>query len=153
MALVVKNPPVKAGDIRDVGSISGSTSRKTPWRRSWQPTPVFLPGESPWTEEPNGLQSIESQRVGHNWSDLARIGSEQAKANWEGWDPADAIYIHTSRLDCNQAQPAWLKISLSTGMSHMQMRILMVSCKTTFSLVCVALPFESQSPQGGPNTA
>jgi len=22
-----------------------------PWRRAWQPTPVFLPGESPWTEE------------------------------------------------------------------------------------------------------
>ena len=25
----------------------------------------------PWTEEPGGLQSIGSQRVGHNWSDLA----------------------------------------------------------------------------------
>ena len=40
--------------------------RKIPWRRVWQPTPVFLPGESPWTEEPGGLQSIGSQRVGHN---------------------------------------------------------------------------------------
>ena len=28
---------------------------KIPWRRAWQPTPVFLPGESPWTEEPGGL--------------------------------------------------------------------------------------------------
>ena len=27
----------------------------------------------PWKEEPCGLQSIESQRVGHNWSDLAKI--------------------------------------------------------------------------------
>ena len=26
--------------------------RKIPWRRKWQPTPVLLPGESPWTEEP-----------------------------------------------------------------------------------------------------
>ena len=26
---------------------------KTPWR-AWQPTPVFLPGESPWTEGPGG---------------------------------------------------------------------------------------------------
>ena len=25
------------------------------WRRAWQPTPVFLPGELPWTEEPDGL--------------------------------------------------------------------------------------------------
>ena len=32
---------------------------KIPWRRAWQPTPVFLPGESPCTEEPGGLQSME----------------------------------------------------------------------------------------------
>ena len=29
-------------------------------------TPVFLPGESPWTKEPGGLQSMGSQRVGHD---------------------------------------------------------------------------------------
>ena len=40
---------------------------KIPWRRAWQPTPVFLSGESPWTEEPGGLQSIGLQRVGHDW--------------------------------------------------------------------------------------
>ena len=39
---------------------------KIPWRRAWQPTPVFLPGESPWTEEPGGLQSVESQESGHD---------------------------------------------------------------------------------------
>ena len=27
-----------------------------PWRRAWQPTPVFLTGESPWTE-PSGLHA------------------------------------------------------------------------------------------------
>ena len=32
----------------------------------WQPTPVFLPGESPWTEEPGGIQPMGVQRVGHN---------------------------------------------------------------------------------------
>ena len=31
------------------------------WRRNWQPTPVFLPGESLWTEEPGGLQSMGPQ--------------------------------------------------------------------------------------------
>ena len=40
---------------------------KIPWRRAWQPTPVFLPGESPRTEEPGGLQSIGFQRVRHGW--------------------------------------------------------------------------------------
>ena len=31
------------------------------WRRKWQPTPVFFPGESPKKEEPSRLQSIGSQ--------------------------------------------------------------------------------------------
>ena len=44
---------------------------KIPWRRAWQPIPVFLPGESPWTEEPGWLLPIGLQRVGHNRSDLA----------------------------------------------------------------------------------
>ena len=34
----------------------------------WLPTLVFWPGELPWTEEPGRLQSVESQRVGHNWA-------------------------------------------------------------------------------------
>ena len=36
VVLVVKNPSVNAGDIRDVGLSPGR----------WQPTPVFLSGES-----------------------------------------------------------------------------------------------------------
>ena len=88
---------------------------KIPWRRVWQPTPVFLPGEShgqrgdwwviihkvtkswtplkqvsmytlyylleremathnsilpfriPWTKEPGRLESMESQRLRHDW--------------------------------------------------------------------------------------
>ena len=34
---------------------------KIPWRRAWQVTPVFLPGEPPCTEEPGGLQASRSQ--------------------------------------------------------------------------------------------
>ena len=36
------------------------------WKRAWQPTPVFLFGESLWTEEAGGLQSMGSQRVGRD---------------------------------------------------------------------------------------
>ena len=32
-----------------------------PWRRKWQPTPVFLPGESQGQGEPGGLPSMGSQ--------------------------------------------------------------------------------------------
>ena len=31
-----------------------------PWRMAWQSNPVFLPAESPWTEELGGLQSMGS---------------------------------------------------------------------------------------------
>ena len=38
--------------------------RKMPWRKKWQPTPVFW--KTSWTEEPAGLLSVGSQRVRHN---------------------------------------------------------------------------------------
>ena len=37
---------------------------KIPWRREWQPTPVFW--RMPWTEEPGWLQSMRLQKVGHD---------------------------------------------------------------------------------------
>ena len=58
------------------------------WRRAWQPTPVFLPGESPWTEEPGGLQSMGSQRVGHDWAtkhssaQSMEEGLKSLRCNW-----------------------------------------------------------------------
>ena len=50
-----------ACNVGDLGSIPGFG--KIPWGRAWQPTPVFLPGESPQTEEPGGLQPTWSQGV------------------------------------------------------------------------------------------
>ena len=55
--------------------------RKIPWRRKWQPTPVFLPGESPWTEEASGLQSMGSQRVA--LSDWAATRTIPFESPWE----------------------------------------------------------------------
>ena len=37
-----------------------------PLEEGMEPTPVFLLGESPWTEEPDGLQSKGLQKVRHN---------------------------------------------------------------------------------------
>ena len=53
-------------DGKESASNAGDLGWKMPWRRAWQPTPVFLHGESPWTEEPGGLQSMGLQRVRHN---------------------------------------------------------------------------------------
>ena len=46
--------------------------RKIPWRRAWQPTPVFLPGESYGQRILVGYSS-RSHRVGHGWSDLTQM--------------------------------------------------------------------------------
>ena len=63
---MVENPPANVGDIRDAG---------------WIPELGRFPGGGmathfsilawgiPWTEELGGLQSIASQRVGHDRSD------------------------------------------------------------------------------------
>ena len=61
VVLVVKNPPANAGNMRlgfnrSVGKIS--------WRRKWQPTPVFLAGESYGQRSLAGyIQSMGSRRV------------------------------------------------------------------------------------------
>ena len=57
MALVVKHPPANAGDV---GMWVQSLDWEGPLEKGTA-TPVFLPGESPWTEEPGGLQSRGSQ--------------------------------------------------------------------------------------------
>ena len=41
---MVKKLPANAGDVRDVGLVSGLG--RTAGGGHWQPTPVFLPGES-----------------------------------------------------------------------------------------------------------
>ena len=47
------------------------------WRRKWQPTPVFLPGESQgW----GSLPSMGSHGVGHDWSDLAAAADSILKS-------------------------------------------------------------------------
>ena len=41
---MVKNRSTDAGDVGDMGLIAGLG--RFPWKRAWQPTPVFLPGKS-----------------------------------------------------------------------------------------------------------
>ena len=65
---VVKNLPANAGNMRRgfhpwVGKI--------PWRRAWQPTAVFLPGESQRQRSLVGY-SPSGHRVEHDWSRSAR---------------------------------------------------------------------------------
>ena len=65
LVLVVKNPPANAENTRSMQKTQDRWVGKIPWRRKWQPTPVFLPGKC---QKPGRLQFMGSQRVGHNWA-------------------------------------------------------------------------------------
>ena len=62
-ALLVKNPPAKAGDLRDLKLIPG-------WGRSLEEGMATHSRILAWrvsrTEEPGGLQSMGPQRVRHD---------------------------------------------------------------------------------------
>ena len=75
---------------------------KIPWRRHRLPTPVFLPEESPRTEEPGGLQSMRSQK--HN--------------------TAQCIYVNSSLIVCSHLP------SCPATLSTDQIRSVTQSCPT-----------------------
>ena len=61
MVLVVKNPPVNARDARDVQSLD----QEDPLEKGMATHSSVLALKISWTEEPDRLQSLGSQRVGH----------------------------------------------------------------------------------------
>ena len=101
------------------------------WRRRWQPTPVFLPGESQGRGEPGGLLSTGSHRVGHDWSDLAAAAAAErlvySKVKGESevtqscptlCDPMDRSLRGSSIHGIFQARVLkWVVISFSRGSS------------------------------------
>ena len=65
VALVVKNPPTNAGNMR---CKFDPWVWKIPWKRAWQPSPVFLPGESHWQKSlvgynPQGRIELDTAEV------------------------------------------------------------------------------------------
>ena len=65
VALRLKNLPASAGDTGDPGSIPGS-GRSSGGGHATHPS--VLAWKIPWTEQPGGLQSMLSQRAGHDWA-------------------------------------------------------------------------------------
>ena len=70
---MVKKLPASAARHKDLGSIPGSG--RSPGGGHGNPASI-LAWRIPWTEEPGGLQSTGSQRVGHDSSDLAHAQVE-----------------------------------------------------------------------------
>ena len=60
---MIKNPPANAGDAGDMFSIPGW---EDPLEKGMATDSSILTWKIPWTEESGELQSIGSQRVGHD---------------------------------------------------------------------------------------
>ena len=60
---VVKNPPANAGEAENMGSILGQENHLEEEMATY--SNIFT-WKISWTEEPNRLQSIGSQRIRHN---------------------------------------------------------------------------------------
>ena len=72
VALVVKNSPANVGDIKRCGF--DPWVGKNPWRRAWQPTPVFLPRES------HGQRSLVGYGPwGHKELDMTEVTEHSRK--------------------------------------------------------------------------
>ena len=61
--LAGKESTCNAGDTGDQGSIHGS--KRSPWRRKWQPTSLFLPEKKSMNR---GSWKAAVQRVAKNWT-------------------------------------------------------------------------------------
>ena len=57
---MVKNPPVKAGDLINMGSNPGG---EDPLEEGMATHSSFLAQRIPWSEEPGGLQSVGSNKL------------------------------------------------------------------------------------------
>ena len=68
VVLVVRNSPANARDMREAYLIPGLGR---PLEEGMATHSNILPWRIPWTKEPGWIWSIGSQRVGHDWSDLA----------------------------------------------------------------------------------
>ena len=86
------------------------------WRRNWQPTPVFLPGESLGQRGLVGCCLWELHRVGHHWSDLATAAAESIQ-----WGQCLHI-LWLCKLYCSAFSSARIRLSsLWYAVSHMHL--------------------------------
>ena len=94
---MVKNSPNNAGDKR---CRFDPWFRKIPWRKAWQPTAVFLPGESHGQKCLRGYKLIGLPRVRHDWNNLACMQARPCNEasinipklqNWKSFQAAEHI--------------------------------------------------------------
>ena len=90
---MVRNPPANAGVARDAWF--NPWVRKIPWRREWQPTLAFLPGEShrqrslagysPYGHKESGTTEATQHTLRHAPSKAYKQREDRSRAGLHGW--------------------------------------------------------------------
>ena len=126
--LAVKNPPANAGDAGDMGSIPRSGR---PAEEEMATYSSILAWKIPWTEEPGGLQSMGSQRVGHECIYTVTTNTSLTSLCWAGGEtgldgpaqpPLPKFCLHRGRksgcrMYLESLRSPLLSYSLQTGKS------------------------------------
>ena len=101
--LMIKNPPTNAGDAKDARLMPGWG--RSPWRRKWQPTPVFLPGESQGQRSlvgygPWGHKATKVTSHAHVPGQIQELKATSA-ASHKGFGIPDFIHTHVHTHTCS----------------------------------------------------
>ena len=99
------------------------------WSLGWEDAleeGVFLPGESPWTEEPGGWQSMGLQRVGPDWMTKRSAANEPYVVRWsvfrQEWCGCNGVSPRTRGYLILQLTPSSLTLLCASFKSQMNSR-------------------------------
>ena len=97
-SLVIRSKELTCQNAGDLGLIPGSG--RFPWRRAWQPTPVFLPGES------HGRRSLEGYSL---WNRRVRTDlATKQRSHWPSTKCWKRPFLHwlvlasLAKINCPQ---------------------------------------------------
>ena len=125
------------GTLQSMGSLGVRHHRATSlslftfmhWRRKWQPTPVFLPGECQGRGSLVGCR-LWGHRVGLDWSDLAPAAADVYIGEGNG-NP-----LQCSCLENPRDGGAWWAAVYGVAQSRTRLTRLSSSSKVSFFLFC-----------------
>ena len=119
MALIVKNPPANTGEARDRPGFP-PLGQEDPLEEEMTTRSSIFASKIPWMEEPGGLQSTGSQRVGHEWETHKVTVTERATQSCPTLcDPMDCSPPGSSIHGVSQAGVLeWVAIPFSRASSQ-----------------------------------
>ena len=115
MALMVKNLPASAGE-KEVWF--NPWVGKIPWRRKWQPTPIFLPGECPGQRSlvgcsPWGCQELDTTEGTWRACTHTHTHTHTHMISFQCWGEIECTHTHTHTHTHTISFQCWGEIEFS----------------------------------------